>query len=162
MKIVILGCGRVGGLLAGLLDDGGHEVTIVDLESKAFEMHLPGGFRGNTVLGDGMDADVLRSAGLDGADAFIALTQGDNRNIMAAQIAREIFGVKRVLCKINDPIRAQTYRSRGLETWSRTTILTEIIRELLFKEESLSGALLERAQRMEAKLSGDMLAEGAE
>ncbi len=162
MKIVILGCGRVGGLLAGLLDEEGHQITVIDVESKAFEMHLPARFGGNTVLGNGMDVDVLRSAGLDEAESFIALTQGDNRNIMAAQIAREIFGVKRVLCKVNDPIRAQTYRSRGIETWSRTTILTEVIHEILFKEESISGGLLERARRTEAKLAGGMLPEAVE
>jgi trk system potassium uptake protein TrkA len=160
MKIVIVGCGRVGALLATRLAEEGHEVTIVDIEKTAFD-HLPQNYRGETLLGNGIDIDVLRSAGLEGADAFFSLTQGDNRNIMAAQIAREIFGVRRAICKINDPIRAQTYRRRGLATWSRTTILAEILHDILAGTERDSGTLLERAHRAEAALSGDVVEEPA-
>lgn len=161
MKVVILGCGRVGGLLAGRLDAEGHEVTVVDLERTAFEMHLPPTFKGSTLLADGRDIDVLRQAGLEGADVFFALTQGDNRNIMSAQVAHEIFGVKKVICKVNDPIRAQTYRARGIITWSRTTILTELLHDILHDREAGSGTLLDRARRWEAALSGDLVEERA-
>ncbi len=154
MRVIIAGCGRVGALLAGRLDAEGHQVTVVELDRAQFA-RLSQDFHGNTVLGDGRDIDVLREAGLDRADAFFALTQGDNRNIMAAQIAREVFGVGRVICKINDPIRAQTYRSRGLVTWSRTTILAELLRDILTDNEGDSGSLLQRARKAEAVLSGD-------
>lgn len=159
MKVVILGCGRVGGLLAGRLDAEGHEVTVVDLERTAFEMHLPPTFKGSTLLADGRDIDVLRQAGLEGADVFFALTQGDNRNIMSAQVAHEIFGVKKVICKVNDPIRAQTYRARGIITWSRTTILTELLHDIFLDKERESGTLLDRARRAEATLAGDLVEE---
>jgi trk system potassium uptake protein TrkA len=76
---------------------------------------------------------------------------------MGAQIAKEIFGVRRVLCKVNDPIRAQTYRSRGIETWSRTTILSELIHEIITGRERDSGTLFERARRIEAAMSGDVV-----
>lgn len=156
MRAVIVGCGRVGALLAARLDEEGHDVTIVDLERAAFEK-LPRSFRGNTLLGTGIDVDVLRQAGLQDADAFLSVTQGDNRNLMMAQIAREIFGVQRVLCKVNDPIRAQTYRSRGLVTWSRTTILSELVHQMLFDRESESGSLLAAARRADASLAGDLV-----
>lgn len=162
MRVVIVGCGRVGGLLAGRLDAEGHEVTVVDLERSAFEAHLPAGFGGNTLLGDGKDTDVLRQAGLEGADAFLAMTQGDNRNLMAAQVAREIFGVSRVVCKVNDPIRAHMYRSRGIATWSRTTILAELVNDILSGNEGECGTLLERARRTEATLSGALAQQRAE
>lgn len=161
MKVVILGCGRVGGLLAGRLDAEGHEVTVVDMERTAFEMHLPATFKGSTLLADGRDIDILRQAGLEGADVFFALTEGDNRNLMTAQVAREIFGVKKVICKVNDPIRAETYRAKGLITWSRTTILTELLHDIVFDKERESGTLLDRARRTEAVLSGDLVEEKA-
>lgn len=159
MKVVILGCGRVGGLLAGRLDADGHEVTVVDLERTAFEMHLPPTFKGSTLLADGRDIDVLRQAGLEGADVFFALTQGDNRNLMWSQVAHEIFGVKKVICKVNDPVRAQTYRARGIITWSRTTILTELLHDIFLDKERESGTLLDRARRAEATLAGDLVEE---
>ena len=158
MKVLIVGCGRVGGLLAGRLDDEGQEVTIIDENRAQFDKNLPQSFNGTTVLGNGIDIDVLRNAGIQEVDAFVIVTQGDNRNIMGAQIAKEIFGVKRVLCKINDPIRAQTYRTRGIETWSRTTILSEIVREMLVGGTE-GRSLLDRARKRDAILAGDIVPE---
>ena len=86
MKIVIVGCGRVGAAMAELYDATGHDVVIVDESTAAFD-RLPDGFRGRAVRGDGTDEDVLRKAGTEGADVFLALTEGDNRNTMAAQLA---------------------------------------------------------------------------
>jgi trk system potassium uptake protein TrkA len=157
MKVLIVGCGRVGGMLAGRLDAEGNEVTIVDENQAAFAKNLPLSFNGATVLGNGVDMDVLRGAGIQEVDAFVIATNGDNRNIMGAQIAKEIFGVRRVLCKINDPIRAQTYRSKGIETWSRTTILSELVHEMLIGRDSEPGSLLDRARRREAMLAGDVV-----
>ncbi len=115
MKILIVGSGRVGATLAGMLDAEGHQVTIVDVDRASF-VHLPSTFSGTTHLGNGADLDVLRQVGVDKADAVLTLTQGDNRNLMAAQIAKEIFGVKRVFAKVNDPIRAEIYRAKGITT----------------------------------------------
>jgi len=86
VKIVIVGCGRVGASMAEAYDAWGHEVVIVDASTASFD-RLPDGFRGRAVRGDGTDEDVLRKAGTEGADVFLALTEGDNRNVMAAQLA---------------------------------------------------------------------------
>ncbi len=121
MKIVILGCGRVGARLAAMMDREGHTVAVIDQSSESFQ-RLPDDFRGEVVVGNGVDEDVLQRAGIKESDAFIAVTNGDNRNIMASQIAREIFKVKKVVCRIYDPIREETYRGLGLETTCPTII----------------------------------------
>jgi trk system potassium uptake protein TrkA len=121
VKIVILGCGRVGALLATMLDREGHTVSIIDQSNASFQ-RLPGEFGGNEFVGNGVDEEVLLRAGIKEADAFIAVTNGDNRNIMASQMAREIFKVKKVVCRIYDPIRDETYREMGLETICPTVI----------------------------------------
>jgi trk system potassium uptake protein len=126
MKAVIMGCGRVGARVAGLLDHTGNEVTVIDVDSKSFR-RLPSGFGGETIIGTGIDEDVLRRAGIEDADAFIAVTNGDNRNIMAAQVARLIFGVPEVVCRIYDPVREDTYRRLGLTTVCPTTTISAII-----------------------------------
>ncbi|HUV45362.1 MAG TPA: TrkA family potassium uptake protein [Dehalococcoidales bacterium] len=130
MKVVIMGCGRVGGRLAGLLESDGHDVTILDNDSYSFR-RLPPGFRGTALLGNGIDADVLRRAGIEEADVFVAVTQGDNRNVMSCQIARHIFNVPRVVCRIYDPLRRDLFEELGLEAISPTTIFAQILREKL-------------------------------
>ena len=130
MKVVIMGCGRVGGRLAGLLESDGHEVTIVDNDSYSFR-RLPPGFRGAALLGNGIDVDVLRRAGIEKADAFLALTQGDNRNVMSSQIAKHIFNVPRVVCRIYDPLRRDLFEELGLEAISPTTVFAQLLREKL-------------------------------
>ena len=130
MKIVIVGCGRVGSVLAEAYDATGHEVTILDLSARAFD-RLPVEFRGNALRGDGTDEDTLRRAGADGADIFLALTEGDNRNVMAAQVALEKLSVGRVVAKINDPVRAAAYAELGLATVCRTSMLADAISNFL-------------------------------
>jgi trk system potassium uptake protein TrkA len=152
MKVIISGCGRVGGFLAGLLDSEGHDVTIIDIDRGAF-VHLPDTFKGSTHLGNGADLDTLREIGVDKADAFLALTQGDNRNLMAAQIAKEIFRVKRVIAKVNDPIRAQIYREKGITTFSRTTILGLLLHATLKDEAEVGELLLARTLERERELA---------
>jgi len=132
MKIVIMGCGRVGCQLASLLGAEGHEVTILDIDSGSFRRLLPD-FKGTALLGDGTDEDSLRQAGIEEADAFIAVTQGDNRNVMAAQIAKHIFSVPRVICRIYDPLRNELYRSLGLESISPTTVFAQLLRDMLLR-----------------------------
>src|SRR6188474_3278829 len=121
MKVVIMGCGRVGAALAGMLSNDGHEVMVLDIRADAFR-RLPPDFKGKRHTGNGIDQDVLARIGVGEADAFIAVTQGDNRNVMATQIAKHIFGVKRALCRIYDPIREEMYKQLGLETISPTIV----------------------------------------
>jgi trk system potassium uptake protein TrkA len=126
MRAVIVGCGRVGATMAQTLDGAGHEVTIVDLATRSFD-RLPATFRGNAVRGDGTDEDTLRRAGTEGADLFLALTEGDNRNIMAAQLALEALEIRRVFAKVNDPVRAQAYAELGIGTICRTTMMADAL-----------------------------------
>lgn len=119
--------------MAGLLEQEGHAVTVLDLNEAAFR-RLPQGFRGNRIVGNGMDARTLEKAGIAGMDAFLAVTQGDNRNYFASQMAHEVYGVKRVLCRIYDPIREEIFRDLGLETFSPTRIGAQIMVDMLHKE----------------------------
>lgn len=130
MKIVIMGCGRVGARLAGQLEADGYEVTILDVDPYSFR-RLPADFRGTALAGDGTDQDILRQAGIEQADVFAAVTQGDNRNIMASQIAKHIFGVPKVLCRIYDPIREELFKSLGLDTISPTKVGADLFREAI-------------------------------
>ncbi|MDP2719451.1 MAG: TrkA family potassium uptake protein [Dehalococcoidia bacterium] len=128
MNILIMGCGRSGATLAALLDSEGHKVTVLDISGAGFR-RLPPTFHGTVVLGDGTDEDVLRNAGISEADAFVAVTQGDNRNIMAAQIARVIFKTPKVLCRIYDPLRENLYKNLGVQAISPTKIFSELMRD---------------------------------
>ena len=130
MKVVIMGCGRVGAQLAALLDSEGHTVTLLDTDVYSFR-RLPPDFKGTALLGNGIDQEVLRKAGIEEADVFFALTQGDNRNVMAAQIAKHIFSVPRVVCRIYDPLRQELYSTLGLEAFSPTTIFAQMLKEKL-------------------------------
>lgn len=122
MRIIIVGCSRVGAYVASELDKHGERVTVIDVSARSFQ-RLPADFGGETVRGNGVDEDVLRSAGAEQADIVLALTEGDNRNALAAQLAKHTFSVPRVIAKINDPLRAEAYRALGLETICRTLIL---------------------------------------
>jgi trk system potassium uptake protein TrkA len=130
MKIVIMGCGRVGAQIATLLEQDGHEITVLDTDVHSFR-RLPPDFSGTALLGNGMDEDALKKAGIEEADVFIAMTQGDNRNVMAAQIAKHIFNVPRVISRIYDPLRQEMYDTLGIEAFSPTTIFAELVREKL-------------------------------
>jgi trk system potassium uptake protein TrkA len=133
MRVIIMGCGRVGARLAGMLDAEGHPVSVIDLKLDAFE-RLPARFNGNTVLGEGIDYDVLRHAGIEQADAFLALSNNDNSNIMASQIAQRVFHVGRVITRIYDPSRNQSFRALGLETLCPTKLGVDRIEALLGAE----------------------------
>ena len=133
-----MGCGRVGARIASILDHNGHDVAVVDTDARAFR-RLPNDFRGNTVIGTGIDEDVLRSAGIEGASAFVAVTNGDNRNIMAAQVARLMFNVPEVICRIYDPVREDTYRRLGLATVCPTTTISALILDHVIGAGDLTG-----------------------
>ncbi len=130
MKIVIVGCGRVGAVLAESFDSAGHQVVVIDTVTRAFDRLSPE-FRGEAVRGDGTDEDVLRRAGAVGADVFLALTEGDNRNVMAAQVAAETLGIPKVVAKINDPVRAAAYAELGVTAICRTTMMSDAVHAFL-------------------------------
>ena len=132
--IVIMGCGRVGAALAAMFDAAGHTVTVLDVDAYSFR-RLPPSFSGTALIGNGTDEEILRKAGIADADAFIALTQGDNRNVMAAQIAQQVFKVPRVICRIYDPLRKDIYEQLGLEALSPTEIFADILFKKLEKRE---------------------------
>jgi trk system potassium uptake protein TrkA len=132
MRYLIVGCGRVGSALAKLLDADGHEVIVVDENAAAFK-RLAQSFKGHFVVGTGIDYDVLKRAGAATADGFIAVTNGDNRNIMAALIAQRMFKIKRIVARIYDPQRGQMYRELGVQTVCPTTIGAKIIRDTLME-----------------------------
>jgi len=126
MRVIIIGCGRVGARTAAELDSRGDHVTVIDVDQRAFN-RLPSSFGGVTVRGSGGDEDVLRGAGAEMTDLLMSLTEGDNRNAMSAQLGKHTFGIPRVIAKINDPVRAEAYRSLGLETICRTVILADAL-----------------------------------
>lgn len=132
MKIVILGCGRVGAALAQQLEAADNDVVIIDRNQDAFARLGPD-YSGGMVLGTGIDEDVLRKAGIENADGFIAVTNGDNTNAMSAQIAKLIFHVPHVVARLYDPIREETYRTLGLETVSPTIMGVDEIKHKIAK-----------------------------
>jgi trk system potassium uptake protein TrkA len=125
-----MGCGRVGAQLAMLLDREQHEISVLDIDAYSFRRLSPD-FSGTALLGNGIDEEVLKRAGIEEADAFVAVTQGDNRNVMAAQIAKHIFNVPKVVCRIYDPLRQELYKILGLEAISPTTVFAQILKEKL-------------------------------
>ena len=133
MHIVIMGCGRVGSTLAHILEDRGHSVAVIDRDPEAFRK-LSSGFKGSRITGIGYDRDVLAEAGIEEADAFAAVSSGDNSNVIAARVARESFGVERVAARIYDPRRAEVYQRLGIPTvatvrWTADQMLRRLLPE---------------------------------
>lgn len=131
MHVVVVGCGRVGSELAGLLEKQGHTVAIIDKRKEAFR-RLPTGFGGYRIVGFGFDRDTLVEAGIEDAGALAAVTSGDNSNIMSARVARETFEVERVVARIYDPRRAAIYQRLGIPTVATVAWTTDqVVRRLL-------------------------------
>jgi trk system potassium uptake protein len=128
MRTVIVGCGRVGANLARWLTEEGDEVAVVDSSEAAFN-RLGEDFAGEMVFGSAVDEDILRRAGTERADSFVAVTNADTTNIMAAQLAQHEFGVRKVICRIYDPARADVYRELGLKTVCPTTMSAETVKK---------------------------------
>jgi trk system potassium uptake protein TrkA len=126
--VVILGCGRVGSRLAAAMANEGYAVAVVDMDQHAFR-RLPDDFRGRTVLGTGIDEDVLRRAGIAQARTFIAASDNDNTNIMAAQIAQKVFGVPDVVARVYEVERARAFAQMGLKVVCPTATVASLIRE---------------------------------
>lgn len=141
MYIIIVGCGRVGSELAKLLSAEGHNVVIIDRSPASFE-RLGNTFNGLTLVGNGFSLDLLRQAGIEKADAFCSLTNGDNTNLISAQVARKIFNVPKVITRIYDPRRANIYRALGLDILSGTILFASMVRDKIV-ESRFSSYLIE-------------------
>ena len=133
MHFLIMGCGRVGSTLAHILEDRGNSVAVIDQNPEAFRK-LRSSFKGSRVTGMGFDRDVLIQAGIEEADAFAAVSSGDNSNIISARVARESFGIDRVAARIYDPRRAEVYQRLGIPTvatvrWAADQILRKLLPE---------------------------------
>lgn len=131
MRILIMGCGRVGAGLAQRLAGEGHEVTIIDTDEFAFRRLLPE-FAGRRLVGSGTEDRTLLDAGVERADCFIALASGDNRNILASQKAKVTFGVRTVVTRVKDPLRAQLFARLGLHTFSPTQVGIDLAHDAIF------------------------------
>lgn len=130
MKVVIVGCGKLGVHLTSLLEESGHKVAILDLDARSFRF-LPPGFKGTTVVGNGIEDGSLRQVGAGEAEALVAVTDNDNVNIMTAQIAKHIFNVPKAFCRIYDPARERIFAELGLLTMSPATAEAWLIKEAL-------------------------------
>jgi trk system potassium uptake protein len=133
VHIVIMGCGRVGSTLAHILEDRGNSVAVIDRDPDAFRRLRPA-FKGDRITGIGFDREVLIQAGIEEADAFAAVSSGDNSNIIAARVVRETFGVQRVAARIYDPRRAEVYERLGIPTvatvrWTADAMLRKVLPE---------------------------------
>ena len=163
MHVVIIGCGRVGAALTVELGRAGHSVSIIDKRADAFD-RLPPGFQAQTLVGTGFDRELLEEAGVEKARAFVAVTNGDNSNIVAARVAREHFHVEKVIARIYDPRRAEIYERLNIPTVASAMWAAEQIQYLLFhgreelKETFAGGTLLHLQREIPDHLVGQAIA----
>lgn len=141
MYVIIVGCGRVGSELAKLLSNEGHNIVIIDRDPASFD-RLGQAFNGLTMVGNGFDLELLKQAGVEKADAFCAVTNGDNTNLISAQVAKKIFKVPKVLARVYDPQRAYIYTSLGLDIISGTILFAAMLRDKII-ESRFSSYLIE-------------------
>lgn len=141
MYVIIVGCGRVGSELAKLLSNEGHNVVVIDRSQASFD-RLSGAFNGLTLIGNGFDLNLLKQAGIEKADAFCAVTNGDNTNLISAQVAKKIFKVPKVIARIYDPHRAHIYSALGLDIISGTILFAAMLRDKII-ESRFSSYLIE-------------------
>jgi trk system potassium uptake protein TrkA len=152
VHVIVVGCGRVGAGLARTLEEGGHSVAVIDRRAVALE-RLPEGFSGQTVVGVGFDRERLVEAGIERAEALAAVTNGDNSNILVARVAKETYGVERVVARIYDPRRAKIYERLGISTiatveWATERVLQRILPDSInasWIDPSAKVVLLERS-----------------
>ncbi len=141
MYVIIVGCGRVGSELAKLLSNEGHNVVVIDKSRASFE-RLGGTFNGLTAVGNGFDLELLKQVGIEKADAFCAVTNGDNTNLISAQVAKKIFKVPKVIARVYDPQRAHIYSALGLDIISGTILFAAMLRDKII-ESRFSSYLIE-------------------
>lgn len=141
MYIIIVGCGRVGSELAKLLSGEGHNVVVIDKNPASFD-RLGTTFNGMTFVGNGFDINLLKEAGVEKADAFCAVTNGDNTNLVSAQVAKKIFNIPKVIARVYDPQRAHIYSALGMDVISGTILFAAMIRDKII-ESRFSSYLIE-------------------
>ncbi|MFA4888942.1 MAG: TrkA family potassium uptake protein [Candidatus Omnitrophota bacterium] len=141
MYVIIVGCGRVGSELAKLLSNEGNNVVVIDKSQESFD-RLGGTFNGLTMVGNGFDLKLLKQVGIEKADAFCAVTNGDNTNLISAQVAKKIFNVPKVLARVYDPQRAHIYTALGLDIISGTILFASMLRDKII-ESRFSSYLIE-------------------
>ncbi len=144
MYVIIVGCGRLGSELARILSEEGHNVVVIDKDPLSFE-RLGKSFQGFTLTGNGFDVELLKSAGIEKANAFCAVTNSDNINLVSAQVAKKIFHVEKVIARAYNPARANIYRTLGLDIISGTVLVAAMIRDKIV-EYRLSGFLIESGE----------------
>ena len=169
MYVIIIGCGRVGGVLAVRLSSEGHDVVVIDPDEARLKAFDPE-FSGRTVRGDGSRQGVLLEAGVERADVLVAATGDDNSNLMSAQVARKVFEVRRVLVRMKDPRKLEVYRELGVEAVSATSLAAERMAEMLKTQEEIevlgtlaAGAKIVRFRipsREDCSTIGKMMASG--
>jgi len=155
VNVVIVGCGRTGAFLAELLDQGGDTVSIVDVERSAFS-RLPSNFKGTPVLGNGTDMDILRQAGIESADGLPRAHPGRQPQPHGRADREEDLRRRAGLRKVNDPIRASTYRGQGIYTFSRTTILGTLLHAVLAGDKTIGPNLMKAAMKHDEELSAQL------
>uniref|UniRef100_UPI003593B069 potassium channel family protein n=1 Tax=Herbivorax sp. ANBcel31 TaxID=3069754 RepID=UPI003593B069 len=136
MHVIIIGCGKVGSRFAHVLSEEGHDVVIIDSDSNSFKA-LPTDFNGITLTGVPIDQDILKQAGIKTADALAAVTPSDNVNIMACQVAKEIFKVPKVIARIYNPTREHVFHQFGLKTICPTDITVDVIKSIMIGKEDI-------------------------
>jgi trk system potassium uptake protein len=141
MYVIIAGCGRVGAELAKLLSGEGHDVVVIDKSRESF-FRLGDTFNGLTMVGNGFDLALLKQVGVEKADAFCAVTNGDNTNLISAQVAKKIFRVPKVFARVYDPQRAHIYTALGLDIISGTMLFSAMLRDKII-ESRFSSYLIE-------------------
>jgi len=157
MYVIIVGCGRVGSELAKLLSSEGHDVVIIDKNPVSFE-RLGGTFNGLTLTGNGFDLELLKQAGVEKAEAFCSVTNGDNTNLISAQVAKKIFKVPKVIARVYDPQRAHIYSALGLDVISGTILFAAMIRDKII-ESRFSSYLIETKDLgvLEIEVKGELV-----
>ncbi|MBP6491880.1 MAG: TrkA family potassium uptake protein [Clostridia bacterium] len=164
MQIIVAGCGKVGSQFARIMSEEGHEVAVVDSSSENFKLLGPS-FHGVTVLGVPIDEDVLKQAGIESADGFAALTPDDNINMMACQIAKEIFRIPRIFARIQDPVKEQVFYQFGVHTVCPTDMTVQEFRALMIGECSTKTCYIDNTgiefiyERVRTKDAGKMMKE---
>lgn len=143
MQIIVVGCGKVGSQFAKMMSDEGHEIVVVDSELENFKLLGPD-FRGVTVLGVPIDEDILKEAGIESADGLAAVTPDDNINMMACQVAKEIFKVPRIFSRIQDPVREEVYYQFGVHTVCPTNMVVQEFRALMLGEASTTTCYIDK------------------
>lgn len=141
MQIIVVGCGKVGSQFAKMMSGEGHDIVVVDSNVDNFKMLGPN-FKGLTVLGVPIDEDVLKEAGIESAEGLAAVTPDDNINMMACQVAKEVFNVPRIFCRIQDPVREQVFYQFGVHTICPTDMAVQEFRALMLGEASSTACFI--------------------